>query len=69
MVDADLATLYRVPTRSLIQAVRRNQERFPSDFMFGQKDYQWGSPLGESRIRIKERTLTSDIHLVKSERL
>jgi hypothetical protein len=34
MVDSDLATLYGVPTRSLIQAVSRNQERFPSDFMF-----------------------------------
>jgi hypothetical protein len=34
MFDADLATLYGVPTRSLIQAVRRNEERFPSDFMF-----------------------------------
>lgn len=34
MLDADLATLYGVPTRALIQAVRRNQERFPADFMF-----------------------------------
>lgn len=34
MFDADLAELYGVETRALVQAVRRNAERFPSDFMF-----------------------------------
>jgi hypothetical protein len=34
MLDADLAVLYGVPTKSLLQAVRRNAERFPEDFMF-----------------------------------
>ena len=34
MLDADLATLYRVPTKVLVQAVKRNAERFPPDFMF-----------------------------------
>jgi ORF6N domain-containing protein len=34
MLDADLADLYGVPTRALVQAVKRNLERFPSDFMF-----------------------------------
>ena len=34
MLDADLATLYGVETRALLQAVRRNRERFPPDFMF-----------------------------------
>ena len=34
MVDADLAQLYGVATRVLNQAVRRNMERFPADFMF-----------------------------------
>jgi hypothetical protein len=34
MLDADLAALYRVETRALIQAVKRNSERFPADFMF-----------------------------------
>lgn len=34
MLDADLAALYGVATRSLIQAVKRNVERFPDDFMF-----------------------------------
>ena len=34
MLDRDLAVLYEVETRTLKQAVRRNIERFPEDFMF-----------------------------------
>jgi len=34
MLDADLAALFKVETRALKQAVRRNRERFPEDFMF-----------------------------------
>ena len=34
MLDRDLAVLYEVETRVLKQAVRRNTERFPDDFMF-----------------------------------
>ncbi|MEZ4755616.1 MAG: ORF6N domain-containing protein [Flavobacteriales bacterium] len=34
MLDRDLAELYGVPTKALKQAVRRNMERFPDDFMF-----------------------------------
>jgi hypothetical protein len=34
MLDADLARLYQVPTKAFNQAVRRNLERFPEDFMF-----------------------------------
>ncbi|MDX9862634.1 MAG: ORF6N domain-containing protein [Rhodospirillales bacterium] len=34
MLDRDLATLYEVETRSLNQAVKRNRDRFPADFMF-----------------------------------
>jgi len=34
MLDSDLAALYGVETKVLLQAVRRNAERFPSDFMF-----------------------------------
>jgi hypothetical protein len=34
MLDRDLAELYGVETRALNQAVRRNKDRFPSDFMF-----------------------------------
>ena len=34
MLDKDLAKLYQVETRILNQAVKRNLDRFPSDFMF-----------------------------------
>ena len=34
MMDSDLAELYGVETKVLKQAVRRNTERFPKDFMF-----------------------------------
>lgn len=34
MLDFDLAKLYRVETKVLNQAVKRNAERFPADFMF-----------------------------------
>lgn len=34
MLDADLAALYGVETRTLNQAVSRNRKRFPGDFMF-----------------------------------
>jgi hypothetical protein len=34
MIDSDLAGLYNVPTKVLNQAVHRNIERFPEDFMF-----------------------------------
>jgi hypothetical protein len=34
LLDADLADLYGVETRVLVQAVKRNLERFPEDFMF-----------------------------------
>ena len=34
MLDRDLAQLYGVQTRALVQAVKRNIKRFPSDFMF-----------------------------------
>ncbi len=34
MIDADLATLYGVPTKRLNEQVKRNRDRFPSDFLF-----------------------------------
>src|SRR5438128_11921520 len=34
LIDADLADIYGVETRTLNQAVKRNAERFPDDFVF-----------------------------------
>jgi hypothetical protein len=40
MLDEDLAQLYKVDTRILTRAVRRNAVRFPSDFMFQLSDQE-----------------------------
>ena len=34
LIDSDLASLYRVDTKALTRAAKRNLDRFPSDFMF-----------------------------------
>jgi hypothetical protein len=34
LIDYELAELYQVELKTLLQAVQRNSERFPSDFMF-----------------------------------
>ena len=34
LLDSDLAVLYEVPTKVLLQSVKRNLEQFPVDFMF-----------------------------------
>lgn len=41
MLDFDLALLYGVETRALKQAVKRNPERFPADFMFQLTKTEW----------------------------
>src|SRR5215469_8790310 len=41
MLDSDLAALYGVELRSLNQAVKRNIDRFPSDFIFQLTDEEW----------------------------
>jgi len=41
LLDRDLAELYDVPTKVLKQAVRRNKDRFPKDFMFELTGKEW----------------------------
>ncbi len=41
MLDFHLAALYGVETRALKQQVRRNQVRFPEDFMFELSKNEW----------------------------
>lgn len=43
LLDADLAALYGVETKALIQAVKRNPERFPPDFMFQMTAEEWSA--------------------------
>ena len=63
MLDFDLAELYGVETRTLNQAVKRNRERFPEDFMF-QLTWKEVDELVRSQIVIldgKTRTIPSKI--------
>ncbi|MDP4239237.1 MAG: ORF6N domain-containing protein [Bacteroidota bacterium] len=41
MLDFDLAEMYEVETRALKQAVKRNLDRFPGDFMFQLTKTEW----------------------------
>ena len=43
MLDFDLADLYKVETKVLNQAVKRNLSRFPKDFMFQLNKQEWES--------------------------
>ena len=51
MLDSYLAELYRVQTKALIQAVKRNKERFPKDLMFHLKN--------QEVINLKSQIVTS----------
>jgi hypothetical protein len=50
MLDTDLAKLYKVETRVLKQAVRRNMRRFPVDFMFELTDQEIGTLVSQNVI-------------------
>ena len=41
MLDSDLADLYNVPTKRFNEAVKRNMNRFPEDFMFQMTAGEW----------------------------
>jgi len=47
MIDRDLAELYEVETRALIQAVKRNIDSFPEDFMFQLNDKEFESLISQ----------------------
>jgi hypothetical protein len=50
ILDTTLAALYGVETRVLIQAVKRNQARFPADFMFQLNDEEHAALRSQSVI-------------------
>lgn len=47
MLDSDLASIYGVETRVLNQAVNRNLDRFPKDFMFQLDSNEWKSLMSQ----------------------
>ena len=50
MLDFDLAQLYHVETRTLKQAVRRNIERFPDDFLVKLPEVEFKSLINSSSM-------------------
>ena len=50
ILDFDLAALYGVETRALKQAVRRNRDRFPADFLFVLTTDETGALVSQSVI-------------------
>lgn len=48
LIDADLAALYGVATKALLQAVKRNLDRFPDDFMFQLNTDEWNTLRSQS---------------------
>ena len=59
MLDRDLAELYGVETKVLNQAVKRNIERFPEDFMFKLNKSEWVF-LRSQFVTLKESALSTD---------
>ena len=55
MMDRDLAEMYRVETRILNQAVKRNEKRFPEDFMFQLTNEELNEWRSKVRAGNKER--------------
>lgn len=80
MLSYDLAELYQVETRALIQAVKRNIKRFPSDFMFqiSEKEYRnlksqivtssWGGARRALPYAFTEHGVTMLASLLRSEK-
>ena len=61
ILDADLAELYDVPTKVFNQAVKRNADRFPEDFMFQLTAQEWSN--------LKSQFVTSSLEVTQKEGL
>ncbi len=55
MLDFDLAFLYEVDTKTLNQAVKRNIDRFPEDFMFRLNQKEWESIMSQNVIESQSK--------------
>ena len=73
MIDRDLASLYGVETKALNQAVKRNSERFPNDFMFQltKKEFEvWKSQIVTSNKEPFFYTLSNElVHILSQQGL
>lgn len=61
LLDFDLATLYGVATKALNQAVKRNRERFPDDFMF--------QLTADEVVRLRSQTVTSSLQDTENHKI
>jgi len=59
LIDSDLAAIYGVSTKALNQAVKRNTDRFPEDFMFQLTALEWSS--------LKSQIVTSSLQPAQTE--
>lgn len=63
--DSDLAALYGVPTKALNQAVKRNLDRFPDDFMFQLTAEEWAASRSQivtastGKLPMRSQTVTA----------
>jgi hypothetical protein len=66
MLDFDLAEMYEIETKALKQAVRRNADRFPDDFMFEltRGEYQF---LRSQTVTLEAEGITVSIFLSLSQ--
>lgn len=64
MLDFDLAALYEVETKVLNQAVKRNINRFPPDFMFQSTQAEWAAYRSQIVTTYQQ---TSDYQIINSQ--
>lgn len=67
MLDFDLAKMYNVETRVLNQAVKRNIDRFPEDFMFQLDEKEWYNMSSQFVMTSKSKRPKSALPLVFTE--
>ena len=67
MLDYDLAELYRVETRALNQAVKRNIERFPDDFMYRITATEWNDISSQIVMRSRAKRPKSALPMAFTE--
>jgi phage regulator Rha-like protein len=62
LLDAQLAAFYGVPTKALMQAVKRNAARFPDDFMFQLTGEEWDALRSQNAIsNLRSQPVTSNL--------
>ena len=66
MLDFDLAELYEVETRVFNQAVKRNIESFPKDFMFRLTAKEWAGMNPSQSVMIGNKTKKNSSQIVMS---